>query len=243
MAPLVEALCRDGQLSKAIETINYMRENGVSPVQNTAMPVHEAITLAYQQDPATVEQLASSLNNAYALVTTMYQASPKKVDVIVMNALLSASVKLNDYHRALATYKDLSEVTADIQTYNILLQGCINLRLRTLGESLLSELKLKDLKPDAITYERLIELCVVSPGEWRDGLGYMEALTNYGLVPSLNVYIAVGARVGWENDQNALLELCDEVNQAYGRTGENAVRRAADMGKKDRKREDEVRGE
>ncbi|CAA2976687.1 Hypothetical predicted protein [Olea europaea subsp. europaea] len=244
MAPLVEALCRDGQLKKAIGIISTMRKNGVEPVQTTALPIVESILLSYGETPATEEELQTSLDSAYDLITSLYNEDPQKVDLVVLNALLSASVKLNDYHRALGTYKDLSEIKADINTYNILLQGCVDLRLRTLGDSLLVELQTASLTPNETTYEKLIELCAVSnTGEWQDAIGYLDQLKAYEITPSINAYVAVATRMGWENDQEGLLDLYEDVQEAYHRQGENMVRRAAEMGGKDRKaREQDVQG-
>lgn len=240
MAPLIEAFCRGGQLVKAIDTIHSMRSNGVPPVQSTAGPITEAITLGYREEKPTEEEQLASLEEAYGLITSLYSADPKSVDPVVINALLSASVKLNDYHRALTTYKDMTEFTPDIHTYNILLQGCINLRLRSLGDSLLLELKELKLQPDITTYERLIELCVVSDsGDWKDGLGYLESLTNYGMSAGLNVYVAVATRLGWEGEHVELADLLAQVQRQYGRTGENTVKRAAVLGEKDRARAQE----
>ena len=105
------------------------------------------------------------------------------------NCLIRASISLGDLQRAIGLYSSLSEfkVKPNVDTYNLLLGGCIATTHRELGDKLLLEMKEARVLPDPRTYERLIVLCLTQTN-YEDAFFYLEEMKEQKMIPSLNIY-------------------------------------------------------
>ncbi|KAG5342950.1 hypothetical protein C0989_005899 [Termitomyces sp. Mn162] len=175
-APLIEAFCRQMQLKEAIRVLDIMRGEGIEPIFETASALLEVLT-------------STELIDSVWEITDEILKEGKKVDNIVLQILISASMKLGDLQRAIGAYKSLAEygATADITVFNSLLQGCVAASHRDLGNLLLDDMKAAQVKPDKDTYETFILLCLTQD-DYEDAFFYLEEMKSAGFHPGYNVY-------------------------------------------------------
>ncbi|KAG6876645.1 hypothetical protein C0992_012191 [Termitomyces sp. T32_za158] len=175
-SPLIEAFCHQKQFQEAIRVLDIMRTEGIDPVPETASALLEAL--------ASTEAIDSVWDIADEMVR-----EGRKVDIIVLQVLISASVKHGDLQRAIGAYKSLAEygATADVVIFNSLLQGCVVASHRDLGNLLLDDMKAAQVKPDDKTYETFILLCLTQD-DYEDAFFYLEEMKTAGFHPGYNVY-------------------------------------------------------
>ncbi|OBZ70611.1 hypothetical protein A0H81_09090 [Grifola frondosa] len=179
-APVIEALCHENRLKEAFAMLDMIRSNGIIPVAETAYPIFQAI----QHDTDAVDE-------AWGMLESLHEEN-HKIDITAFNVIIQASVALGDLQRAVGTYKahqDL-EVTPNVDTFNLLLAGCIVAHHRELGDRLLTEMKEMHIKPDVRTYERLVVLCLTQP-TYEDAFFYLEETKSQGFLPPITLYEAI----------------------------------------------------
>ena len=177
-SPLIEAMCRQAQIKDAFQTIMRMDNVGITPSTETTYPIFKYII----ED---AERLETACNHLEDLQQEVKAPFP----VAAFNCVIQASISLGDLQRAIGLYNSFSEfkVKPNVDTYNLLLGGCIATTHRELGDKLLLEMKDARVLPDARTYERLIVLCLTQTN-YEDAFFYLEEMKEQKMVPSLNIY-------------------------------------------------------
>ncbi|KAI8972256.1 hypothetical protein BD414DRAFT_426061 [Trametes punicea] len=180
IAPVIESMCRHAEIKEAMIMLDYMRKNDIVPTLETAQPIFEIIS-----------KDADAVDNAWGQLEILREEG-HNVDVVALNVVIQASVALQDLQRAVGTYKASANlgVKPNVDTYNLLLRGCIDARHRELGDRLLSDMKDAGIKPDVTTYERMIRLCLTQ-STYEDAFFYLEEMKTLGMVPPLTVYEAL----------------------------------------------------
>lgn len=180
IAPVLEAMCRHGDLKEALIMLDFMRKSDITPSLETAEPILQLIN----KDTEAVDSAWGQLEMLHE------EGSP--VDVVALNVVIQAAVALNDLQRAIGTYKASANlgVTPNIDTFNLLLLGCVVARHRELGDRLLADLKAAGIRPDETTYERMVRLCLTQ-SMYEDAFFYLEEMKSLGMVPPRTVYEAV----------------------------------------------------
>ncbi|KAH7919360.1 hypothetical protein BV22DRAFT_865072 [Leucogyrophana mollusca] len=179
-APLIEAFCKADKLKEAIGTLDIMRSNGIFPVSETTDPIFRIL-----------KQDLDRVDSAWDVIRELRKEG-KTIDPFAINAIIEAAISLGDLQRAVGAYKAFSEYGSipNIDTYNLLLSGCIAARHRELGDRLLVELKDASIRPDARTYERIIFLCLTQE-TYEDAFFYLEEMKAQKFVPPMAVYDAI----------------------------------------------------
>lgn len=179
-APLIEALCKDGKLKEALHALKTMDKQCVKPTSETVRPFSEFL----QQDVDRVDGVWQVLDQ--------WRSEGNTVDPLILNAIIQASVSLNDLQRAVGAYKSFPdyECKPNVETFNILLSGCVAAKHRELGDKLLLDLKQAGAKPNATTYEHIILLCLTQP-TYDDAFFYLEEMKTQKFFPSARVYAAI----------------------------------------------------
>ncbi|KAG9316599.1 hypothetical protein JVU11DRAFT_2653 [Chiua virens] len=179
-APLVEALCKDGKLKEALQTLDSMRKQGINPTRETVRPFAEFL----QQDVDHVDGVWQTLDQ--------WLREGNTVDPFILNAIVQASVSLDDLQRAVGAYKSFPDYSCkpNVETFNALLSGCVTAKHRELGNKLLLDLKQAAVKPNDKTYEHIILLCLTQP-VYDDAFFYLEEMKTLKFIPSARVYDAI----------------------------------------------------
>lgn len=176
--PLMEALCHQALIKDAFLAIMRMDTVGIVPTTETTYPIFKYIV-------ADAERLETACNH----LESLQQEAKTPFHVAAFNCLIRTSISLGDLQRAIGLYNSLPEfkVKPDVDTFNLLLGGCIATAHRDLGDKLLLEMKEAHVLPDARTYERLIVLCLTQTN-YEDAFFYLEEMKEQKMVPSHNVY-------------------------------------------------------
>ncbi|WVQ73353.1 hypothetical protein IAR50_002921 [Cryptococcus sp. DSM 104548] len=176
LAPLLEAFCNAGEVPNAFQVLSTIRDAGLVPTLATVQPIVAVLTNT------------EVIDQAFYTLEDMHSAG-QPVDVVALNAVIEASVKIGDLQRARATQMAAGDlgVTCNIDSFNLVLQGCVDSTLRTLGDTLLSEMAAEGITPNASTYEIVIELCATQPS-YEDAFYYLEKMKGEGYKPTITVY-------------------------------------------------------
>ncbi|TBU33660.1 hypothetical protein BD311DRAFT_389069 [Dichomitus squalens] len=179
-APVVEAMCARSEIREAFILLDFMRKNGMTPTLDTASPILALIS----KDTDTVDEAWGKLEEI--------RENGEVVDPVALNVVIQAAVALKDLQRAVGTYKAAAQVGVkpNIDTFNLLLEGCIYARHRQLGDRLLSDLKNMGVKADVTTYKHMVLLCLTQT-TYEDAFFYLEEMKALRMVPPLAVYEAI----------------------------------------------------
>ncbi|OSD06764.1 hypothetical protein PYCCODRAFT_1430955 [Trametes coccinea BRFM310] len=180
IAPVIEAMCQHDELKEAMMMLSYMRQNDIIPTLETATPILKLVS-----------KDTDAVDHAWGQLEILYEEG-QGVDVVALNVVIQGAIVLRDLQRAVGTYKACGRlgVKPDIDTYNLLLLGCIDARHRELGDRLLSDMKEAGIKPDQTTYERMVRLCLTQ-STYEDAFFYLEEMKTLGMVPPVTIYEAL----------------------------------------------------
>ncbi|KAI9060300.1 hypothetical protein FKP32DRAFT_1595693 [Trametes sanguinea] len=180
IAPVIEAMCQHNELKEALIMLNYMRQNDIIPTLETATPILKLVS-----------KDTDAVDHAWGQLEVLYEEG-HDVDVVGLNVVIQGAIVLRDLQRAVGTYKacDRLGVKPNIDTYNLLLLGCVDAHHRELGDRLLSDMKEAGIKPDQTTYERMVRLCLTQ-STYEDAFFYLEEMKTLGMVPPVTVYEAL----------------------------------------------------
>jgi len=196
IAPILEAFCRDGNVQQAFEMLSLMRSNDIHPTTETTHPLFELLC-----------SMPGAIDEAWGILDALHE-SGKAVDVTALNVIIQASIAVGDLQTALGAYKAAPtlNIQPNIESYNLLLAGCIATSHRQLGDRLLAEMKEARIKPDMRTYERLIMLCLTQVS-YEDAFFYLEEMKGAGHRPPLGVYEAIVQKCIQTGDSRSSLAL------------------------------------
>ena len=140
------------------------------------------LTMPVQPSDATMRPLFAYLRTekerAHEALTTLHalQSSTRKnVPTVCINTIIEAFIDLQDLDSAIAVYKVMHKLCPagpDTRTFNNILRGCTYARRRETAMFFAAEMLARKIKPDALTYDRLILGCLAgtSPGDGQEGL-------------------------------------------------------------------------
>lgn len=147
-----------------------MHESGLKVSADSIGPIYHFLV----QDPKRPME-------AFNLLRT-FDVQGRKVPVAAVNVCVAASVHLRGLEEAIEIYKALHSVVKsgpNTDTFNILFQGCYRPVRKELAMFLASEMAQLGLKPDKLTYDRLVLVCVNS-GDLDDAMLYYEEMREQG---------------------------------------------------------------
>jgi len=176
-AALMEAFCRNNQLKEALTTLQIMRTNGINPVATTTSFIFDWI-----------KRDIDSLDSAWTLIDEIFTANGS-IDIDALKVVVRASIFLGDLQRAVGVYKSFADynLSPDLTTFNLLLDGCVTAQHRPLGDLLLTDMKRFQVKPDQETYRNMIRLCLTQT-VYEEAFYYLEEMKAAGYVPPQDVY-------------------------------------------------------
>ncbi|KAF2279189.1 uncharacterized protein EI97DRAFT_455467 [Westerdykella ornata] len=147
---ILEAYLNASDIGAAISVIMIMAEAGIKVDEASIYPLYVYL-----------KQTHARPIEAFSILQTSHTAG-RKVPTAAINACIQASVHLGRLEEALDIYKALHTVSPagpNIQTFNILFQGCHKAGRKELAMFLVSEMIKLGITPNALTYDRLILVC------------------------------------------------------------------------------------
>ena len=167
---LLEAYITAQDLNSAFSVAIIMHESGLKVSADGIGPIYSFLI-----------QSPSRPMEAFAMLQK-FESSGRKVPVAAVNVCLQACIHLYRLEEAIEIYKALHMVCKsrpDTQTFNILFQGCHKDARRELAMFLASEMTQLGIKPDRVTYDRLVLVCIRA-GDLNDAMLYYEEMRNQG---------------------------------------------------------------
>lgn len=192
-ASLIESYCVAGDVKNAFMILNIMRKQGKKPTDACAGPIVRFLAT----DVDLVDRAFFTLQDAHAAGQT--------IDTVALNAVIDASVLMQDLSRAIATYQEHESlgVNPNLDTLNSLMTGCIGAQNKVLALSLVAAFREKhSIVAGGRTFERLIYVCILQD-DYEDAFKYLEEMKEEGHQPSIGVYSLIIRRCVAQRDPRA----------------------------------------
>jgi hypothetical protein len=97
-----------------------------------------------------------------------------------INVVIEADIALGQLQQAVTHYKEMQNICQDgpnTSTFNVLFKGCSNNSgNKDLAMSLVSDMTSLNLKPDMLTYDRLILICIKHKEDYEDAFLYLDEM-------------------------------------------------------------------
>tara|TARA_R110002003_G_scaffold626_5_gene20903 strand:- start:9675 stop:10730 length:1056 start_codon:yes stop_codon:yes gene_type:complete len=157
-------------LSAALSVLLIMADANLRVSTGTCQPLYWYLR---SEKPAETSRPMAAFNMLQDL-----EASGRKVPTAAVNACMQASIALNRLEEAIEIYKALHTVSRsgpDTQTFNVLFKGCHMNNRKELAMFFANEMIQLGLKPDRLTYDRLILVCL-QVDDLEDALLYYEEM-------------------------------------------------------------------
>lgn len=160
----------------------------------------------------------------------------RAVPAVAMNALIEAAVAANHLDEAVEYYKSMHSICAkpsrNVDTFNCLLRGCRSADRKDTAMFVASEMVALSVKPDALTYDRLVLVCLKET-DFEDAFRYYFEMSAQGLKPRLGTLFFLAKKSANAADSRTarLLEDMDSfgpVAQRPKQMIESSWRRAQD---------------
>ena len=196
---LLEAYLAAADLKTALGVLCVMTSSGYPPTESSTRPV-----LAYlKQSP--------SFPIAAVLILCDLRDADRPISVPVINVIIEAFVFHEDTASALETYKKLHLLSPEgpsTATFNALLRGCSRDADIDLAMFLASEMLALSVRPDALTYDRLILVCLSAAkagvaGAYDDAWRYFGEMRASDWWPRLGTLSLMATRALQRQDQRA----------------------------------------
>ena len=150
------------------------------------------------------------------------------VPIAAINVVIEASMSVGHIDEAVGLYKQLHtlcESGANTETFNVVLQGCSHRKSKDLAMFLASEMAALGVKPDQLTYDRLILACL-SEDDYEDAFLYLEEMKaaadlkgNEGWWVRSGTATALVKRCVTHGDDRAWLMLNEMDKKGYSKSG------------------------
>ncbi|EHK99560.1 putative Pentatricopeptide repeat-containing protein [Glarea lozoyensis 74030] len=147
-----------------------MAAAGFRPDSGNTRPLFEYLSGSISRPPEAWEVLKGHFEDGHT------------IQVAGINVIIEAHIAQQQFEQALEVYKQLHiicETGPNIETFNILLQGAERSKLKESAMFLASELVALGIKPDHLTYDRLIMVCL-NEKDYEDAFNYLEEMVEVG---------------------------------------------------------------
>jgi pentatricopeptide repeat protein len=124
------------------------------------------------------------------------------IHVAAINVIIEANVAQEHFEQALGVYKELHticETGPNTETFNLLMQGAERCKVKETAMFLASEMVALGIKPDHLTYDRLIMVCLHEE-DYEDAFSYLDEMIEAGK----NKYEDSGRKGWWMRKGTAL---------------------------------------
>ena len=169
---LVAAYTGIEDIKTAFRVLAIMEKAGHDPSASSTRPLHLYLS--------TSDQLC---HEAWKIVKRLHKDG-HTIPVTAVNVIIESLTKTGRHDAAFEYYKRLHEICPggpNTETINVTLQGLG--RTKTSGKAramfLASEMQALDIKPDILTYDRLILICL-KEDDYEDAFRYLEEMEEVG---------------------------------------------------------------
>lgn len=195
---LLETYIADNDLRTALTLLTIMTAAGQPPTEGSTRSIY-----------AYLSQSSNHPEKAIIMLKDL-QEQDRQIPIQALNVVMQASILHRDLPSALNLYKTLHNFTPDLKpdtaTFNILFRGCAQAARKDLAMFLASEMAALNIPPDALTYDRLILVCLNSEDRLEDAWRYFEEMHSLDWWPRDGTLKAL-ARRGCEQSDRRIWNL------------------------------------
>jgi hypothetical protein len=163
---LLEAYIGSKDVRSALRILTIMKKAHLEPQEGTIRPIYTYLCSA-QHLPSEALRILKALKKA-----------GEPIPIAAVNGILEALIYHGNLDEAVRRYKSLHVLCPggpNKGTFNTLLQGCSGADKKDLAMFLASEIVATGVRPDALTYDRLILVCI-DQDEYEDAFRYLEEM-------------------------------------------------------------------
>jgi hypothetical protein len=163
---LLEAYLGSGDLKIAFRILTIMKKAHLEPREGTTRSIYTYLRGA--------EHLPLEALN----ILQELKASGVAIPIAAVNCILEAFISHGNLDEALTQYKSLHKLCPsgpNTETFNVLLQGCSRTDKKDLAMFFASEMAAAGIRPNALTYDRLILVCL-SQDDYEDAFRYLNEM-------------------------------------------------------------------
>ncbi|KZF23322.1 hypothetical protein L228DRAFT_282057 [Xylona heveae TC161] len=179
---LLEAYARSGDLETSFKILCIMKTAKAEPEEASTRPIFEYLC----------EHPPDELDHALNILTALH-AERRIIPTPAYNVIIEAYIHHGDLAGAVERYKRLHTLCAagpSTATFNILLRGCRDAGRKDVAMFLASEMLAMKIRPDALTYDRLILVCLMQM-DFEDAFKYLQEMKIHGWKPRQGTLVAV----------------------------------------------------
>ncbi|MCJ1232153.1 hypothetical protein MMC14_000102 [Varicellaria rhodocarpa] len=202
---LLESYVKASDLRTALTILTIMLTAGIQPEEGTTRAIY-----FYLRE--------SSLKTHEALsVLRELHDGQRQIPTVAVNCIIEALVQQNDVACAMETYQTLYTLCPagpTTATFNALLRGCAHSSRKDLAMFLASEMLTQKVVPNALTYDRLILVCIVGKGDndIDDAFRYFGEMKGMGWWPRRGTVTMMVKRTCEAGDER-VFDLLDEMEK------------------------------
>lgn len=164
---LISAYASSSDLKSALQVLIIMKRARLEPGEATTRPIYDSLCKA--------EKLPSQ---AFRILQTLHKDG-QTIPTAAANVIIEASVAHGHLEEAIRVYKTLHELCSsgpNTATFNALLQGCSKSPgNKDLAMFLASEMAALGIRPDVLTYDRLVLVCLTEE-DYEDAFLYLDEM-------------------------------------------------------------------
>jgi hypothetical protein len=164
---LISAYAKSSDLKAPLQILGIMKKARLEPTEATTRSIFESLSKSPKLPSEAFKILRSLSKHGQAIPTA------------AVNVLIEACVAHGDLKEAIKHYKALHEICPsgpNTATFNALLQGCSRRSgNKDLAMFLASEMAGLGVRPDVLTYDRLVLVCLTDDN-YEDAFRYIEEM-------------------------------------------------------------------
>ena len=237
---LLEAYSRNGDLETSFRILNIMSKAGLEPDTSNTRPLFMYLTQSSNHEEARRKTM-----DGWETLQRMH-AGGRSIPPAAVNVLLEAVITTCSFTEALNLYKQVHTIVEsgpNAETFNVLLRALSRNNQRDDATKqpkpsamfLVSEMRALKIKPDQLTYDRLILICLMED-DYSSAFRYLEEMEEVGKTRGESDWwmragtaAAMVRRCILNRDERAWQILKEWENRGVGQGGWRSVRKWAEQ--------------
>lgn len=190
---LLEAYVRSGDIYTALTVLCIMKKAKVLPDDRATRTLTKYL-----------EQSSDLSAQAFSILQDL-EGRDRDIPTAACNSVLEATIESIGLEAAIEQYKTLHQLSPEgpnTNTFNILLSGCKTDHRKDTAMFLASEMLALKVKPDMLTYDHLLLICL-QEDDYRDAFRYYNEMRELGLIPRRGTLQAMVRKCGEVGDERA----------------------------------------
>ena len=190
---LLEAYVGSGDVNTAMTILCIMKDSGLEPEEGSTRSLFQHLRQDAKRPQAAFDILHELRKEGRAVPTS------------AVNCVIESSVSLEALPLAIEHYKQLHTLCPDgpnTATFNALFRGCNTAHRKDLAMFLASEMLALKVKPDALTYDRLLLVCL-DQDDYEDAFRYFEEMMSQSWTPRQGTLVAMVKKCVERGDERA----------------------------------------